>query len=317
MISTPGIKSILKCDAGTLETTPTNPVYAGFRNEAKLTFVPYKAPKDYLNRQFRNMLQATLEYETMQSTMLALKANFGYLNLNMDAQLMTAKQSITSGSEDVFKFAQAGLLLGLGFEYSINADKRTIKETLKGAGDYDTVKTIINASSTNTAVTISGITQPGGENTTKTRRFRLMTAESPSATVLFNAKELTSFTFSLKTKDNENLFGQTLVDRIEVKFEVIGKDGSITKIMERLNKNINESLLLKFGNNSSFCDSFDFNSGVLHVIEEPEISDTDRNLKLTLGGDVSIYEFDFLFGADKGGGAADNGADGGTCKVGY
>lgn len=317
MISIPGIKSILKCDKGSLASTPTNPIYVGLRDKAKMTFPPFKTSKEYKGRSTRNKLQAMLEYESMQPTLLMLKGNFDHMNINCDVQVVSDKQAFTADSEDVFKFNSSSFLLGLGFEYMVSLERRSLKETLKGAADYDIVKALIDSGDSEALVAVAGITHPGGEDWALQRRINIMALESPIATALYSPEELEDFKFSIKAVETENADGQTTIDGFDCSLDVTIKNASVTKVVAQLTKALGSNLLLKFANSGSYYDAFDFNTGVLAQIDEPEISDDKRNMSIKYFGQVRPYEFDFQFGADKGGALSDNGLNGGTVKVGY
>lgn len=317
MISIPGIKSILKCDKGTLATTPTTPIYVGLRDKAKMTFPPFKTSKEHKGRSTRNKLQAMLEYESLQPTLLMLKGNFDHMNINCDVQVVSEKQAFTADSEDVFKFNASSFLLGLGFEYMINLERRSLKETLKGAADYDVVKALIDSGDSEALVSVAGVTHPGGEDWALQRRINIMALESPIGTALYSAEELEDFSFSIKAIETENADGQTTIDGFDCSLNVTIKNASVTKVVAQLNKALGSSVLVKFKNSGSYYDLFDFNTGVLAQIDEPEISDDKRNMVIKYAGQVRPYEFDFQFGSTKGGVDADGGLNGGTVKIGY
>ncbi len=319
-ISIPGIKSILKCTKGTLATTPTLPLYAGIRDKATMNFKPYKATDEHKGRPTRNMLQASLEYETRQATIRALSVNFSLMNCNADYQILSEKQALASGSEDVFKFNASSFLLGHGFEYHANMERRWIKETLKGAADYDVVKALIDAGDSETAVSVTGITHPGGEDWSLVRGTKILALQSPASTDLVDIAngELQNLEFAMKAITSENATGQLCVDMIDCSLEVECKNASVAKIVTQLEKSLGGAVLLKFGNGTSTFDCFDFEAGVLAPVDEPEISDDKRTLKMTYKGKVRPYEFAFQVGTALVGDEVDGtGTAGGTVKIGY
>ena len=316
VISIPGIKQIGKCNIGTLATTPAGIALVGIRDKATMKFSPYKTSKDVKDRQGRNMLQASLDYESLQPTMLYLKSLFTHMNLGCDVQIMSEKQSFTSGSEDVFKFVSSSLLLGLGFEYMISMEKRSVKEQLKGAADYAVVNTLLDSGDSETPVALNGTGNVSGENEDLRRRVNFLAVEAPQATALFEDGELEDLKYSMKANTYENAYGQLCVDWITHKLEITMRNAAIAKIVELLGKDINASALIKLGNAGSYYDAFDFAAGAVNNYVETDFEDK-RISKITFEGKVRPYEHDFLFGATYGGALDDLGLNGGTLKIGY
>jgi hypothetical protein len=315
VISIPGIKQIAKCNAGTLLTTPTGIALCGIRDKATMNFTPYKADKDIKGRQGRNMVQAAVDYEMMQPTMKYFNSLFTHMNLNCDVQVMTEKQSFTAGSEDVLQFTPSSFQLGLGFEYLINMNRRSIKETLKGAATFATVQTLIDGASSATEVALTGGGNVSGEDETLRRPVNFLAIEVPTSTTLYAPGELEDFKASIKGLSAENGTGQLLIDWIEYNIEITMRNAAIAKIAELLAKDINASCLIKLGNSGAYYDAFQFNAGAVNNFVVPDFEDK-RISKLTLAGKVRPYEHLFQTGAAYGGIAADNGLNGGTLVIG-
>lgn len=317
MRSVPGIKSILICNKGTLATTPVNPAYVGLKDKATLKISDFKTSKDERGRVHRNMKLAQLDFESKQPTMKMFKSFFDYINSNCDVQMMTEKQSFTAASEDVFKFTAASLLLGLGFEFGFDLEKRYLKGTLKGAADFEVMKALIDSASSATAVTVAGITHPGGEDWSLQRRSKILAIQSPVSTELFDLDERDDVKVSCKSEGDDNGSGQAGVKDTTVHVEVSGNNASVAKVVAQLNKNINNALLIKIGNSSSYYDALDCAAGALTPVEEIENSSDKTFLKIVYEGKVRPFEYDFQFGAAYGGADADGGLNGGTIKIGY
>ena len=317
MKSTPGIKSILLCGAGTLASTPTTPLFIGIGGKSKMTISPYKTVKDSRNRQLKNMLMVQIEAESHQVTLKNFNTLLGLLNLNADIQVITDKQSAATGSEDVFKFTAATLKLGIGFEYALTMNGRTLKLTMKGAAPYNTVKALLDAGDSETPVAVSGVDHIGGEDYSQQRPMDIEAIQSPISTSLCDLADLDDLKLSIKTKDTENAYGQTLVDGFTCKLETLVRDASVSNLIAQYEKDINSSILVKINNEGSYYDAHDFAAGVLTPAHEPEISDDNRKVKLQFEGDVRTYDIALEVGADKGGAAADAGLNGGTLKIGY
>ncbi|MBI1936657.1 MAG: hypothetical protein HYS25_00890 [Ignavibacteriales bacterium] len=317
MRSIPGIKSILLCNKGTLASGPVNPSYIGLKEKATLKISDFKTSKDVRGRVFRNKKLASLEFDSKQPTLKMFRSFFDYINSNCDVQMMTEKQSFASGSEDVFKFTAATLSLGLSFEFGFDLEKRYLKGALKGAADYDIMKTLIDSASTATAVTVAGITHPGGEDWSLQRRSKILAIQSPLNTELFDLDERDDVKVSIKSEGDDNGDGQPGVKDTTVHIEVTGNNATVAKVVAQLNKNINEQLIIKIGNNGSNYDALDCAPGALTPVEEIEHGDDKTFLKIAYEGKVRPYEYDFQFGAAYGGVLDDGGLNGGTIKIGY
>lgn len=314
-ISRAGLKQIVACDYGTLATTPVDPIAAGIRNAATMKRSHYKPLKDYLEGQWRNMINFNYTHESMQATMFALKKYIGWLNGNVDLQVITVPQD--NGNSDVYKHID-GNNVGLEFELMYNSDKRTIKPTFEIALPFTAAQTLVDTADSETPVTFASITHPRGEDETLLRRPFFLTFEAPKTTQVITRNELVSRSYSIKTKSKKSEENNmSIVDYLI--FEIILKfrNASVAKQVEMLAKAQSPSLLIKEGNDGSFYDAWDFNAGVLTLNDEYDDTDEDRNITLTFKRNVMVYDIDFLFGATYGGDASDNGKKGGTMKVGY
>jgi len=316
--SIPGIKSILLCDLGTLLTTPTNPFFVGIGDKAKLSFADYKTTKDAKNRQLRNMILASLSCASMQPTLKMLNAMWSFINLNMDVQVVTDKQSSASGSEDVFQFiAGNSFNLGLGFEYSVDMEKRQLKVDAKGAADGSVVRTLIDSADSATAVTVSGVIHPGGEDWDKQRSVNLSALERPISTDLAELGELEDIKLTIKANTKDNIYGQPIVSSFTNTVEATIRNASVANLVAQLAKTADNSVLIKYLNSGSYYDAFQFAAGVLAPKEVIEIGDDNRNVKITLEGDVRPFEYTLNAGSSYGGADSDGGLNGGTLVVGY
>ncbi len=318
MYSIPGIKQIGRCNLGTLATVPAGVYLAGIRDKATMTFKSYKTTKDVKGRPTRNMLQANLEFESLQPTMKDLKSLFDHINLNCDIQMMTEKQNASADSEDVYKFNASSFLLGLGFEHLITMERRSLKQTYKGAADYAVVKTLIDGADTAIAAAL-GAGQIGGEDWSLQRRIIIEALQSPSAVDLLSIAggELDDFKLSMKANTVENALGQILIDWIAFQIDITINNASVDKAVAQLAKDQGAALLLKLTNDTGFYDAFDFNTGALTCDFTKSIEEK-RQLVLSYQGQIRPYECSFLFGAGNGGDVGDTvGLKGGTLKVGY
>ncbi len=310
-----GLKQILLCDSGTLLTVPTNPHVAGLRNAATMARTPFKDVKTYLNQSLRNMINFKIDFESLQPSLGKLKSMIGWANLNCDAQIVTSPQSI-GGSSDVYQFIGVNKL-GLDFEYLITADKRSMKTTLEAAMEYNRAQAMVDSADTTAAIAVAGITGAGNDYT-KYRAPFFLAFEAPQATALFAAQDLTERSFSIKTKNKKDLYNTSMVDYLTFNFTIAARDASVAKQVVMMSKDMSPNILVKEQNNSPFYDAFDFNAGVLSLVDEYNDADEARAIKLIFSADVPIGDITFSFGATFGGDAADTtGIKGGTMKIGY
>jgi len=314
MSSRAGLKQLVLCDAGTLLTTPSNPLAAGLRNSATMERTPFKEVKDYRNRLLKNMINFKIEWESLQPTMLMLKCLTGWINLNCDAQVITVPQTISSGG-DVYQFIAANKA-GLDFEYIISADKRSLKPTLEVAMEYERAKAFIDAADS-TGQTVFGSIQGDGADFTKYRAPYFLSFEVPKTTAVFGAQDLVERTYSIKTKNKKSIYNASIVDYLTFEFSITARDASILKQIDVMSKDVSPAVYIKEQNNGSYYDAFDFNTGVLTLHDEFKDGDDDRTLKLTFSADVPIGDIAFQFGAAYGGDASDGGNKGGTMRIGY
>lgn len=316
-ISKAGLKQIVACDYGTLATTPVNPIAMGIRQAAAMKRSHYKPLKDYLEGQWRNMMNFNIQAESMQATMHMLKKMIDWLNGNVDLQVITVPQAV-GGAGDCYKF-NAGNNMGLDFEVMFNSDKRTIKPTFEIALPWETGKTLVDGADSDTPVTFAEITHPRGEDEALLRRPFFLAFEAPKATSILTRNELVSRSYSIKTKgkksDENNL---SIVDYLTFEITLKFRNASVAEQVAILAKDQSPSLYIKEGNDGAFYDAWDFNSGVLTLNDEYDDADDDRAITLKFQRNVFLYDIAFQFGATYGGDVSDTiGEKGGTMRVGY
>lgn len=315
-ISKAGLKQIVACDKGTLATTPVDPIAMGIRKGTVMKRSHYKPLKDYLDGQFRNMMNFNIQPETMQATMFLLSKMLEWVDGNMDLQVITNPQA-AGGTGDVYKFV-SGNEVGLDFEYVINSDGRTIKPTFEVALPWATGQTLVDGADSATPVSFSGITHPRGEDETLLRKPFFVSFEAPTGTPVLTRNEIVSRSYSIKTKSKKlEESNMTTVDYLVFELMLKFRNASVAKQIEILNKDQMPTIKLKEQNNGAFYDEWQFNSGVLTLNDEYDDSDDDRALTLKFQRNVFIYDLAFEFGATKGGDATDGGTKGGTMKVGF
>ncbi|MCZ7608909.1 MAG: hypothetical protein M5U17_01975 [Ignavibacterium sp.] len=315
-ISKAGLKQIVACDKGTLSTTPVDPIAMGIRKGAVMKRSHYKPLKDYLDGQFRNMMNFNIQPETMQATMFLLSKMLEWVDGNMDLQVITNPQA-AGGTGDVYKFV-SGNEVGLDFEYVINSDGRTIKPTFEVALPWAAGQTLVDGADSAAPVTFASITHPRGEDEALLRKPFFVSFEAPSGTPILTRNEIVSRSYSIKTKSKKlEESNMTTVDYLIFELTLKFRNASVAKQIEILNKDQMPTIKLREQNNSTFYDEWQFNSGVLTLNDEFEDSDEDRAITLNFQRNVFIYDIAFEFGTGKGGDATDAGTKGGTMKVGF
>lgn len=313
-----GLKQIVLMDAGTLATTPVSPLAMGLRGEASMAITPHKPITDYRGRQLRNMINFKVEAKSYQPTMQLLKALINWTNMNADAQIVTVPQS-AGGSVDCYKFV-SDKKLGIGFEYLISADERSLKVILERAMEYERAKTFIDAADSETPVAITGLASPNSEGVdqAKYRAPYFLAFETPKATAPFTIDDIIERSLSIKTASKKSAYNTDIVDYLEIELILKVSDASVAKLITQMSKDMSTTIYMKEQNTGSFYDAFDFNANVLTQTDEFSIGDDERAITMKFSGKVPVYDVTFQFGATYGGDAADTvGAKGGTMKFGY
>jgi len=316
--SAAGLKQIVMCDKGTLDAVspnvPVDPIALGIRKDAVLTINHYKQVEDYRKRKFRNYLNFKLEGETLQPTVFLFKKLIGWLNGNVDLQVVTQNQS--TSAKDVFKF-NAGKELGIDFDWTYNQEGRSCKITFERAFPYEDAVIFIDAADSTTAVTFTNITDDGTDLTLY-RGSSPDKFEKPASISLGGTNLITVRSLNIKTENKKSIDNMSLIDNLMITLEMTGREAAIADFVTRLNKQQLESVVFQEKNSGSYYDKFDFNSLVLSQTDEFVINDEERTLKIVLEGRVPIYAVTFLYGTANGGDAADTkGTTGGTIKFGY
>ena len=303
------------CDLGTLSTTPVDPHAMGIRGAYAMKTSAYKPIKDYLQRTWRNMINFKAEAESFQPSMKLLKKSIEWLNGNVDAQIISKKQTSGASNGDVYKFIGARKA-GLDFELMFNSDKRSIKEILEVALPYTDAQTFIDGADSDTPVALGSIVGPG-EDQALFRRPSFVKFEAPDATTILTKDEIVSRSYSIKTKnkkqDETNI---SIVDYLTFELSMKFRNASVAKHVEVMSKNNAPSVTIRELNEGAFYDEWKFASGVLTLDHEFDDNDEDRSLTLKFMADVFLFDIAFQFGAAYGGDATDGGTKGGTMNVG-
>jgi hypothetical protein len=310
-----GLKQIVMCDKGTLNTTPVDPIAFGIRKDATLKITHYKQQEDSRKRKFRNAMNFNLEGEMLQPTIFTLKKMLDWVNGNVDAQIITQKQN--SSNKDVFKFNN-GKEFGLDFDLTYDMDGRRCKITLERALPYEDAVAFIDTADNTTEVSFPSITDDGTDLTLY-RAARLDKIEKPATVSLGSSIYFTARSLNIKNESKKaEEVNMSLTDNIMITLQITGREASIQDFVNRLNKGLLDPVIWQEKNTGNYYDKFDFNANVLSQTDEFMINDDERTLAITLEGRVPLYSIQFLYGDTNGGDASDTkGTTGGTVRFGY
>lgn len=316
-ISKAGLYQMGLCDLGTLSTTPVDPIVMGIRNKYGFKRSPYKSIKDYLSREWRNKKNFSVEAESLQPTMFMLKKMIGWVNGNVDAQIITNKQTSGASNGDVYKFIGTRKA-GLEFELMFNSDKRSLTPKLEVALPWTDAQTFIDSADGEAPVAFAGITG-AGDDQALFRRPSFAKFEAPDTTTILTPDEIASRSYSIKTKvafkqDESNI---SIVNYLTFDLIMKFRNASVQKEVEIMAKNNAPSLTIRELNEGAFYDEWKFNNNVLTLVDNANDDDEDRSLELKFMADVFLFDVAFQFGAAYGGDASDGGTKGGTMNVGF
>lgn len=320
-ISKTGLKQIVFCDGNTIANDAATAMAMGIRAGASLKRGVYKPIKDSLSRSWRNMVNFRVEAETYQTTMLLLKKMIEWLNGNVDAQILTNKQTSGASNGDCYIFKQAASTnLGLDFELMYNADKRSIKATLEGALNYAAAQALIDASDSATPYTFTGLTPAitgAGEYQNYFRKPAFVSFEFPKETTVLYRDEIVERSYSIKTKSKKSVeTNMSIVDYLTYEITMKFRNASTAAQVAMMAKDNAPSLYIKEQNPNTGCfDAFWFKEGTLTLDDEFEATDEERSQTVKFVGDVFLFNHCFTFNLAKGSDEED-GTDGGTMFIG-
>lgn len=316
-MSRAGIKQIVLCGLGTLDTTPADPVALGLRGICTMDISPYKTVKDYRGRELPNMDNIKIEAESFQPSMRMLKKLIDYTNHNCDVQVTSVRQNSLLDSNDVYKFTGENSP-GIDFEMIYSSDKRGVKVIIERAYPKEVFDGFLSLYEAQSPVNIPGLQNEEGVDFSMYRFPYTISIESPSGINICSGKDFESRKLIVKTKGKKGTLNSSFVDYLNVSVELVTRDSSIAKLIAQRNKGISPVLVWKESNGGIYYDQFEFASGILAQKSELKNSDDERTLKITYEADIPVYDFMFEFGAGKGGDETDTeGTKGGTIKIGY
>lgn len=316
-----GIKQILACDVGTLSGgSPNGAVALGFAKGKELKISDHKTDKAWPNIPLRNMKNLAVQGESFQPTIYAIKKTLDFLNGGCDTQIVTPNQTMDSGSDDVAKFI-GNYLLGLMFEWIIANDKRSLKWMFERAMEYENYQTFIDTWDSETAVSVTGVTDTDieGKNYSYRRSPKYLAIESPVGESLFlNNYERIERKIVLKSKETQkNDNNQSIVDFVTISIELAGRGKQVADLVTLAGKAETPSVLIKEGNAGSLYDAISIPAFKVGITDEFTIGDDKRESRIKLEGDIPITEIGFAYGTANGGNSTDTtGLTGGKITLG-
>lgn len=313
-----GLQQIALSDLSTMSGTPTNLEFIGLGGEKKVEITEHNPVDIFPEKKGRNMQLHKVEGVSTQCTMKMLKNMIGFLNGNVDTQVITAKQSASANSEDVFKYlGNDGL--GLGFKYASERKSHLLTATLQRAFDYEYSKTLKDAVDTATPISFTGVTDLGGRDFSlyDIPNKLIFEVGGSEPFVPINLKERSLILETIESGKNEHEMPD--VDLLKALIRIVANEATIDKIVTMMAKANSSVVSWKESTSGLYYKKYDFNVNVLTQSEPKEVfGDKERMFELEFQGAEWIYNTQFLFGTGNGGSAADTvGTTGGTMKFGY
>ncbi len=290
-----GIRTIFLCTKGTLLTTPTNVVVAGYRGECNLTIEDFNEIKSVLNQNLGNMKNFKIETPTFQAKLEVFKNLHTLISTGADAQLISVPQVAGAVSSGGIFNMYGNNNPGLGFELLITPKERSIKLTLEVAMPEDEALEIITESLTNVPKNLSTFGSGAyGVNAAKRALPKFISAYNGNGFLLADRDELMDYKISIKTKDSgKNAYNKDQVNYYSILFEITGSDATISNIYNQTLMNRDAELVV-LQNDGVHDDEFHFNTGVLGRKDKIEIGDTKGALTLSYEADIPVPDVSII-----------------------
>ena len=284
-----GVRTIFLCTKGTLLTTPTTVVVAGYRGECNLEITDHNEIKTVLNQALSNMMNFKIETPSYQAKLEVLKNLLTLMTAGADAQLISVPQtagSVSSGG--VFNLV-GNNNPGVGFEFTITPKERSVKLLLEMATYYDEGLSIITQASTNVPEDLTTYGSGAyGVSSAKRPSPIWMGATMGGASIL-NRDELMDYKIVIKSKDSgKNAFNKDQVNYCSLLFEVTGSDATISNAYDKLLIAKDAAVTVTQKYDVSNNDLFTFNTGVLGRKDKIEIGDNKGSMVLTFEADIPL-----------------------------
>lgn len=306
-----GINQIFLCDKGTLLTSPTSKIILGLRPAATLNITPFNPIKDYRERSLRNRLNFKVSAKTFQPNLLMLSNILTAFvpDGGCDAELLAVPQS-TGADGGCFQFNGNDNFIGIDFDYIFSNTERALGIDLELSKEYLSAKAIIDASDANTPAT-TGSSSYGIDFAVQRHPWVVLSDAT------FSKDELLNYSFSMKSQGEKSYDNRTIIDYIMFRVELTFKAATIPNIVTVLARDQSPALVFQEDTSlaSATYEKFSFAAGALSLVNEVEIGDNNRFIKLIYEGKVPVGNISFEFTTAKGGGTSQTGTEGGTVTV--
>lgn len=309
-----GINQITLAEKGTALTTPVLVTALGLRPSGALRFTPIDEITDYRNRKLRNRMNAEAKFKTFQPTFRQLKniIDSYIVDLGADVEILAVPQS--SGADGgCFQFFGSNAL-GVDFIFLQSNQERSLEYTLQRSFKYNDLKTIIDASDSNTPVSWGESNY--GINTTKLRTPWLKNVLI-GGSEQFLRQDFIDYSIELKPEFDVNLDNIPIINYINAKVEFTSRNATIPKLVSAMGNAIQIAVTTQEDNtiSSATYDKIVFNSGVLFQTEEIELGDDSRFIKMIFEGKFPVGNMAFTFGTGNGDSVDALGQAGGTLTI--
>ena len=306
-----GIFRLLLCQAGTLATTPTGLVCIGSRDDdAAYTIEPFKTTKTR-GRSNRNKENHKIFARTKQIRIRDLEWLLFFIKGGFDCQFAGEPES-GAASGGVFNWPAASKQMGLDFVYRITDGVRNCDITLERADNYEVSKAFIDMADSYASLlpsissnVISGGNERG-ENLENYQAPFFYQVKAPNDTLLFEADNIVSRSFELKTISNKNENNVSRVIRLGVKQEVTLDTVRISDWVALKNKALSPSVVIReYMDNGTNYEEFNFGANVLALETSNKKGENEGYVKISIEGEVTLNQFSFGYGSSNGGTAED------------
>ncbi len=295
-IAKAGIRRIALWDKA---NTEAGIIVLTMRQAGKLTITDKEDIKDFRNRVLPDMINFKIE---------AVSYDIGrpllyYLLVHAKADGVSTEvitRKISTGVYDgIFSFAGDNFL-GLDFEYTMSQKERSAKIMLEATYERDIALAILNdAYGNNTPNDLNGFDEVSFLTDYYRPAYFSYCKYGSSDTVLFTKDQIVSRKLTVKSKGNKTVYDRTIVNMLDVLFEVeLAKSeiGDIKTFFESIP--VAPKLSLQEKDPAGKSELHVFKEGVLSLSRETNIADDSRTIKLKFQGDVPI---DCVSGTDNSG----------------
>jgi hypothetical protein len=288
MHSVAGFKRIMLFDKSWTSGSKGNLLVFQMREEANLV-ISGKTLEDHKKRQFPLMTNFKAEIPTLETGRPLL------LNLltharqgGVCAEIVGQKKS-SSTYDGVFQFV-GNSFLGIDFEYESSLARRGAKIMLEASFDQIDAKAILEAAQINAMYDDTPDVFPYDKF--ESPKFESLKFGDSPGTSLVNKEDIISLSLIVKSTGNKSLYDRTMVNDVEVNFDIVIADASKEKILSVFNIAPWAPRLefkQKIGDGAA-SETHLFDEGVLGLTSKPELADAKRDLTLNFTGKIPLWD---------------------------